>query len=296
MFRKVPLIVLGLVAISAALWFAFSSGSKASPDETDPKGPKKIADEWKGRSSRRIAEKKIARRDRVHREKSAGMRKKMRFSVPDNLSSAGRRLVDRIQNALDDEDFERTQSSAASALNSDEQEVRLAAVDALGWFGEKALVELTPLMADPDEEVAEAAIGHVETALQGLEDQCEAFTLSTTYLETFSVNEDAMTMLSGVMSSAAVQVIEPDDPDSPADVAKARDNRETVVDSLAVMIGKGGLLKEAALEVFTEISGEEWISEAEAVRWAKDPDNYEAPEPVEDGQSESSEETDSQGL
>ena len=171
---------------------------------------------------------------------------------------------------MDDDDFEQVVESARDALKSKREEVRQEAVDALGWFGEKALTELTKAMLDKSESVADSARSHVEVALTGMADQEQAFVFAATYLGTFGENEDAATMLSGVMSSAGIQLIDPEDPDSSEDVEMAKSNRMGIVEHLEDLMKAGESTAAVAKEIYESISGEEWSDSAAAMKWAND--------------------------
>lgn len=173
---------------------------------------------------------------------------------------------------------ERFFAAAARAAASANPSVRKEAVDAYSWYSEESLPELTPMMADADAEVSEAAIDAVETALDDLDDVNLRFETAAAYMGTFSVNEDAMEMLSGSMVSSALEIIEAETDDPQAEL-RALDNRNLVVDTLNNLIRNGkGKCVEAAMEAYNDITSEDWISYDEARRWAQDPDGYEAPE------------------
>lgn len=204
------------------------------------------------------------------------------------------RLSDAVQAALDADDFEGVVKSAREALASSREEIREEAVDALGWFGEKAIAELTKALSDKSESVADSARSHIETALTGMYDQEQAFMLAASYLAAFSDNKDAVTMLSGVMTSAATQLIDPDDPDSIEDVAKAKQNRLGIVEHLEDLMKLGESGSAVAKEVYEEVSGEAWSSPEDAVKWANDiedpvPDEEPADEEAESAESEGNE-------
>lgn len=220
-------------------------------------------------SSKRIAEARPA----VSRKPVAVKRVDVsEESDDDSMSEADRRLSDAIQAALDDDDFAATRSAAQKALKSACAEVRQEAVDALGWFGDKALVELTRAMGDKDPEIAESARGHVEDALMGMDDDVRAFALATEYIKLFAEDEDAAAMFAGVMSSAGNMIIDPEDSDSAEDVAKAKSNRAAIVDTVSEMIESGGKLAEHGRELYEEISGEEWTGKADAEKWIAEVD------------------------
>lgn len=211
-------------------------------------------------------------------------------------SSVDKAVAKALQSALDELDSEaesddgpkgrserasrvkRLLSAAAKAAASSNPSVRQRAVEAYSWLGNEALAEMTPMMADPDETVADAAIDSVETTLMGIDDQQELFFTAAAYLNTFQSNENAISMLGGVMEGAAAQIIDPEDPDLPSDIQRAAQNRADIADALAGMVEKGGKLSDQAKASYELITGYEWAGAEEAKLWAQDPDNYEPPE------------------
>ena len=290
-------VLAAFAAASLALWrfFRSSEGAAEQPGSTaGTAGPRLIAAHTpaisKGRSSLRrhqadaALDQQNAKRPPVRRRRS--------HAKPPDYTGKEKRLSDAVQSALDEDDFERVVESAQNALKSSREEVRQEAVDALGWFGEKALVELTKAMLDKSKSVADSARSHVEVALTGMADQEQAFIFAATYLGSFGENEDAATMLSGVMTSAAVQLIDPEDPDSAEDVETARSNRMGIVEHLADLMKKGKSTAAAAREVYESIADEEWRDAAAAMKWANDIEEPEAnavdDEPGDDTEAESS--------
>lgn len=259
-----------------ALWR--TSSSSALEEETHvAKSRGKIADV---RKSGKKSSKKMSAAEKQNRaaERAARIAKETerRRKLLENLSAADRRLVESVQKALDEEDFEATQEAVVRAMKSEDPAVRAEAVDALGWFGDKALVDLTKAMADKDPDVAETARGQVENALMGMEDDDRAVVLAGEYVNLFAEDEEAVTMFAGVLSSAATRIIDPDDDESDEDVAKAKGNRAGIVDIVSEMIGKGGKLAEKGRELYEEISGEEWTDREAANKWADDIEKFEA--------------------
>ncbi len=173
---------------------------------------------------------------------------------------------------------ERFSAAAAKAASSANPAVRKEAIAAYSWRGGESLPELTPMMADQDGEVAEEAIDAVQSALEEQENPNLRFEAAAAYVSTFSVNEDALDMLSGTMVSSALEIIDADS-DSAAAEQRALDNRTMVVDTLASLIENGqGKSVDTAKESYSDITSEEWISREEASKWALDPENYEPPE------------------
>ena len=262
-----------VVAVLTVLALRLTSGDSVQEEATqEEKSRGRIVDVGKkGKKSPKkmsAAEKQAQAAERA--ERIAKERAKRRELMLEQFSPADRKLVDAVQAALDENDFEATQKAFARAMKSEDPAVRSDAVDALGWFGDKALVDLTKAMADKDPDVAEAARGQVENALMGLEDDDRAVVLAGEYLSLFAEDEEAVTMFAGVLSSAGMRIIEPDDTDSAADVSKAKGNRAGIVDIVAEMIGKGGKLAEKGRELYEEITGDEWTDRATADTWAND--------------------------
>jgi len=153
--------------------------------------------------------------------------------------------------AIEKDDLELARSLAEKALASDNSELRLAVVDALGWFGEDAMAELTPFLSDRDSEVAEAAVSHWKDALQEIEEdgmKAGVVEMSLKALADKDLLEDVADELIGIDELAAIQVI--------ANVI------EVGSDSAAA----------AVKEVYDNITGEKWSGVDAAEEWLQE--NY----------------------
>lgn len=282
--KKVGIVSVIVAIVLAGIWFFGHTD--------DPKSSSASANK-----SSRVANRKTGTRGTISSPRKSSWTKKdpskkRSLRVEDEFDSSGhpysakdKQLAKSLQDALDaDGDGEdriarkNLLAWAAKAAASANPDVRQRAVDAYSWIGKDALAELTPLMADPDADVAESAIGAVEGALTEIDDSAMQFATSAAYLTTFSENTDAMVMLAGVMEGAALDIIDPDDEEDPEQVEATRQNRMDVVDALATMIERGGKLAEQAQETYATITGESWINADEAVFWAEDPQSYEPPE------------------
>ena len=191
-----------------------------------------------------------------------------------DLPEKERKLCESIQAALDDENFAKVQELTKEAMSSALSEVRQQAVEALGWFGEKALPELTPLMGDRDENVARAAMDAWELALADVEKASERVSVAKLALTTIT-DPDALAMIGGQFSSAASEFV-----DAAEDDETALKRRTEVVQTVVDMIGNDEYptRAKAAGEIYEEITGHAWISIDEAEKYLRDPDNYEPPE------------------
>lgn len=174
----------------------------------------------------------------------------------DARTPAERALEERIEKALDDEDFELAVACAEEAQKCGDAEIRQSMVDTLGWFGEKALPELTPFLADADEDVRESAMNEWTMALSSIED--EGVKIRTVELAMGVLNdEDALEEISNEYIGA---------------------DEKLAVESLARIIEGGGSKEgvEKAKETYEFVTGDEWTDVAGAERWIAE--EYEPPE------------------
>lgn len=197
-----------------------------------------------------------------------------KYDPYEGFTAEERALCEALQAATDEDDFERVLKIAEEVLKSKNPAVRENVVEALSWFGEKALPELTPLMGDKDEDVAKAAMSAWESALSEIENARARLETAGLALKTIS-DKDALTTIGAQYSCAAQEWI-----DSTDDEEKAMERRVSVIQTLVdVLEGDAGLTRlEAAKEVYEDVTGHEWRSIDEAEIYLKDPDNYELPE------------------
>ena len=197
---------------------------------------------------------------RSGRRSAPNSREKPVFSFSDdeddNRTPEEKALAERIEKALDDEDFELAVACAEEAQKCGDAEIRQSMVDTLGWFGEKALPELTPFLADADEDVRDSAMSEWTTALSAIED--EGVKIRTVELAMGVLNdEDALEEISNEYIGA---------------------DEKLAVESLARIIEGGGSKEgvEKAKETYEFVTGDEWTDTAEAERWIAE--EYEPPE------------------
>ena len=195
----------------------------------------------------------------------------------DHMPEADRKLANNIQDALDDEDLEEISALAEEAQKSENPELRQHAVEALGWFGEEALPELTVWMSDPDEDVAQEAMNQWTSALSEVEKAEDRFEIAFAAFRTIS-DVNNLESIGTEISNAATELI-----DGAPNEEAASKQRVNVVQLLAEMIVDGPEKNgNAAKEAFEDITGSKWISVDEAEKYLQDPDNYEAPESDDD--------------
>lgn len=171
---------------------------------------------------------------------------------------AEKALAEKIEKALDDEDLELARACSLEALQCANVEIRQSMVDTLGWFGEKALAELTPFLADANEDVAESAMNEWEMAVSEIEDDSEKIGTVEMAMQVLS-SEDALESISGEYIGV--------------------DEKLAVESLLRIIEGGGsaaGIAK--AKETYEFVTGDEFTDRAAAEKWIAE--EY---EPADDG-------------
>ena len=173
-----------------------------------------------------------------------------------NRTPEEKRLAADVEKALDEEDFELAKKCASLALKCKDVEIRQSMVDTLAWFGEKAIPELTPFIADPDEDVAENAMNEWDCAVSSIEDDGEKIGMTEMAMQVIS-DEDALESISGNYIGV---------------------DEKLAVESLLRVIEGGGSTKgvDKAKETYEFVTGEEFVGRAAAEKWIAE--EYEPPE------------------
>lgn len=152
-----------------------------------------------------------------------------RRDVPDEFTPEERACVDALDEAANAEDFQAVLTASRALASSTNPAVRLSVVENLGWFGKQALPELTPFLADPDEDIRSSAHDQWFAGLADIDDPAdkgdiiEATMNIITDLDTL---EDLAHELNDIPATQAVNIlvtlIENGKEDDPA-VAAAQD-------------------------------------------------------------------------
>ena len=168
---------------------------------------------------------------------------------------ADQEIMTAAEAAIEQDDLATARSLAEKALASDNTEWKEMVVDALGWFGEAAMAELTPFMSDPDEDVANAAASHWKDALQEMEDdgmKATVVDLTLSAVKNKDIVEDVANELIGIDEVAALKVL------------------ATAIESDNI------LAADAARETYENITGEKWSGVDAAEKWLQE--NYTPPD------------------
>lgn len=166
-------------------------------------------------------------------------------------SAADQKLLRQADRAVENDDVNAARALAESALGSSNPVVREAAVDALAWFGEKALVELTPFLSDKKGEIAEKA---KDAWMQGLM-EVEKDSVKATVIEVAlrgikdkDMIEDVANELVGIDEVCAIQTI------------------------YNLSESASGATSAALREAYETITGEKWSGAQAAEKWLQE--NY----------------------
>ena len=179
----------------------------------------------------------------------------------DGFTPQEKALSKRIEAALDEEDLKKAVACAKEALSCPKTEIRQAMVDTLGWFGAKGLPELTPFLADADEDVRDSAMNEWSMALSDIEDDKERIGTVEMAMAVLT-DEDALEDISGEYIGI--------------------DEKLAVESLLRVIEGGGseqGIAK--AKETYEFVTGDEFTNRADAEKWIAE--EYEPPEAGEQG-------------
>ena len=257
--KKKYIIVAGVVAgLGIAAFFAFRGGTPAADptpalQSSKPETPTKL---------RPTAKKSEARRPVAVRPPKPVLDLDDDDDDDDEVKKTPeeKALAKRIEKALDDENLEEAIACSKQALNCRIVDIRQAMVDTLGWFGEKALPELTPFLVDADEDVRESAQNEWSMAVADIDDEkrkIDTVELAMRVLNDDDVLEDISSEYIGVDEKLAVESL------------------------LRIIEGEGnsaqGIAK--AKETYEFVTGDEFVDRAAAEKWLAE--EYEPPEPEE---------------
>ena len=251
MKTKQTLLIFALLVVGAAL--AFWAGralrpSAAVPEATTSDAPqtRKIADVARPAGTRSVA--KRPAKPTLNLEEDDDEESKR---TPEE-----KKLAADVEKALDEEDFELAKKCAPLALKCKVTEIRQSMVDTLAWFGEKAIPELTPFLADPDEDVADNAMNEWDSTVSAIEDDGEKIGMTELAMHILS-NEDALESISGNYIGV---------------------DEKLAVESLLRVIEAGGSEQgiAKAKETYEFVTGDEFTDRAAAEKWIAE--EYEPPE------------------
>ena len=191
MKRKVTVIsIFGLLAVLIAFFVATGGGNGERSPQTHSRSTELHGKKIDAARARKLAKHERNKANQKPAARRRGERPRIENDRPD-LNPTDKKLVDGIKNALDGERLPDLLKLLPAAMASTNVEIRSDLVDALGWFGRDAMLELLPLMADPDEDVAESAVDNWTMALNEVDDEVEKSTSVEAAMKVLK-NEDAL--------------------------------------------------------------------------------------------------------
>ena len=127
----------------------------------------------------------------------------------DDLNADEKKIMKSIDRALDDDSLPELLKVVSAASVSANDEVRSEMVDALGWFGDKAMLELLPFMADKDPEIAQSARDHWTSALSDVPERrrAELVERTATALKDKEAIEEIIDQLDDCDEVVAIQTV-----------------------------------------------------------------------------------------
>ena len=173
--KKIIVACCALLVLAVAAWFFLRSpADPAQPDAEARKTPQTALADAVSRARSLMAEN---RKGAPGAKKRRLEHRRISYSDREDLSPVEKRQLTAIQSALDAEDLKALLAVLPEASKSPNAEVRGEMVDALGWFGEEAMLELLPFMADRNEDVAQSAMDSWTMSLSEIENEKEKATL-----------------------------------------------------------------------------------------------------------------------
>lgn len=167
--------------------------------------------------------------------------------LEEELTAEQRKMILDIRAALDDNDKEKILAFARLAAKSPSSTVRMAAVEAAGWFGDDALPELTEFLADADPEVAQEALDRWEEAIRECEDEAEI--IQKTMLGMMAIKDES------ACDYLSMNFIKSGEP-------------QLAVEAITeLMAGNNEACKGPAKEAYEWITDNPWTNEADAQSW-----------------------------
>ena len=169
--------VVVLAAVAAAVAFFALRGNKSAGPQNKPKVSERPRAKRGGRIRRgpQAVQERGLKKGKAESGAVKVAKKKPTFVLDDddeaNLNEEQRKTIAAIRAALDDDDRKTVLKLVNGLQKSPEwpdgipKSIKLAAIEALGWFGSSCLPELAGFLADADGEVVEAAIERYEDML-----------------------------------------------------------------------------------------------------------------------------------
>lgn len=261
-------VVAGILLSLVAAWIGFDvcrgRDDAQREEESSPERVGKPGAADRGKRSR-SAEKRFRKtQDRKIRRADPAVAERVRVSEAGDseeetgLTREDRKIYDDLRNALDANDSTSVIKLCGQITAESGRELRAQAVQALGWFGKSAMAELTPYLADPDEDIASDALFQWLDALSQIEADGERASTVAMAMKVLS-DENALEQISMELNGI---------------------DEKLAINTLAQIIGgENALADKVAKDAYAFITGEKYTTPAAAEKWLDE--NYEPEEPEE---------------
>lgn len=241
--------VLALAVVGVLAWLALAPVERPAPKaKAAEKVERKVERKAKGISKAKPRKPATARKTVTNRIVRANAQAPVGDWI-DKLTGKDKEIAQKVSDALDAEDWTTIKGLARDAAASKNPEVRQQMVDALGWFGPKAIADLTVFLGDRNKEVSESAFSQWDSAVDQVEDEVFRVTVAKEAMKSLK-DPDMLDNVSTKLKSAE---------DEPAAVDAILDILRSVKeDSDAAKVAK---------ESYEFVTGEEFTSVGAASLW-----------------------------
>lgn len=174
MGKKLKIAVILMIAAALAVfgWYMIAGdGSKEKTPAPSERGTTEKITEKKVTKEKGGRRKKVRKeRKKTNAKQDGKTAKKVRPTVKiddveKNFTAEEKQISEELQKSIDNDNVEDAITLAVAAASSKNPEIRKRAVEALGWFGKKAMAELTLFMNDADEDVSSDALHQWDLAM-----------------------------------------------------------------------------------------------------------------------------------
>lgn len=241
MSRKVVSLILAaaaaVAAVAVVLWSRREPSAPAPEREAARQKTKLIPEAGRAKTPKRV------------------VREKPKARPDDGMDEADRKISEAVQTALDDENLTGLRDQIAAVRASTNAAVRQAAVEALGWFGTKAMSDIVAFIEDPDEDVRDAA---------------------RTCWEQVIVEVDEEPVQAAIVEETLLGTRDVDFAETLASHYNGMDEKRAIESILKVISGGTKTAAKAVKEAYEFVTGEEYTTPAAARAWLKE--NYTPPD------------------
>ena len=267
MKKSVIAVVLAVSVAAVATWVVLGFFSGGRPVEESTPSPadkqdaliKSVAAE-KPRGTDAVGnvdeKKESPRRGRSNGADKKAMR--IRVKAEDLYTPEERKLADNLQDASDENSLAGVRKAVSAIMGQKNAELKVEAINALGFYGKDSLQDLMEFLKDPSQEVVDAATDRIALSLEELGAEDNAFRAEFIYT-LLSVDglcgKDAVVRFIGQLETMG-----------------SGDEKEAVQTLVSLINGDniGDVVKTKAKEGYQFVTGEEYTTLEAAEKWYND--------------------------